>query len=353
MLSMKYSILFFSLTICFFACKQSTPAPTSQLTRIAFGSCGHEYEPSPVLDIAATYKPDAFIWLGDNIYGDSKVLDTLKAKYARLGAKPDFQNLKKVTKYYAIWDDHDYGWNDSGRHFSLKKQTKEIFMNFWEEPKNSTRWQHEGIYHSEMLEKNGKRIQLILLDNRTFRDDLRLYKDELKGNSHFFYTPDYYPHQTADSTFLGATQWLWLEGELKKPADLRIMCSGSQFSIEYNGYEAWANFPAEQQKMLDLIKKTRANGVVFITGDVHYAEISVIKQAGLYPIYDVTASGINSTWDFATPNANRIEGPIMENHFGMLSIDWAEKDPTLKMEIIDNRGNQRIEYTQPLSALQF
>jgi alkaline phosphatase D len=350
---MKHTIYISCLFLCILGCKETPKITPTLMSRIAFGSCGHEYEYSPVLDTAIAYKPDAFIWLGDNIYGDSKVLDTLKVKYARLGAKPEFQRIKKVTKFYAIWDDHDYGWNDTGRHFSLKKESKEIFMNFWEEPKNSTRWQHEGIYHSEMMEKGGKKIQLLLLDNRTFRDDLRLYNDELKENEHYFYRPDYYPHQTADSTFLGTAQWLWLEEELKKPADLRIMCSGSQFSIEYNGYEAWANFPAEQQKMLDLIKKTKANGVVFITGDVHYAEISVIKQDGLYPIYDVTASGINSTWDFATPNKNRIEGPIMENHFGLLSIDWALKDPILKMEIIDNKGNQRIEFSQPLSALRF
>jgi alkaline phosphatase D len=107
---------------------------------------------------------------------------------------------------------------------------------------------------------------------------------------------------------LGAEQWLWLEAELAKPADLRLICSGSQFSIEYNGYEAWANFPYEQKRMLELIKKARANGVIFLTGDVHYAEISKLEEPGLYPIYDVTASGITSTWDFATLNKNRIEG---------------------------------------------
>jgi alkaline phosphatase D len=105
--------------------------------------------------------------------------------------------------------------------------------------------------------------------------------------------------------------------------------------------------------MLDLIKKTRADGVVFITGDVHYAEISKLTAEGLYPIYDVTASGITSTWLFATPNDNRIEGPVMENHFGLISVDWAKPDPTIKMEIWDVRDNQRIEYTVPLSAISF
>jgi alkaline phosphatase D len=204
-----------------------------------------------------------------------------------------------------------------------------------------------------LFEGNGRRVQLILLDNRTFRDDLRIYRGEFHRDNQFFYPLDYHPHETADSTLLGAAQWEWLEAELRKPADLRIIGSGSQFGISYNGYEAWVNFPHEQQRMLDLIKKTRANGVLFITGDVHYAEISELRSKDLYPIYDITSSGITSTWHFATPNENRIEGPVMENHFGLLSIDWSQTDPLIKMEIYDVRNNQRIEHSVRLSEISF
>jgi alkaline phosphatase D len=104
--------------------------------------------------------------------------------------------------------------------------------------------------------------------------------------------------------------------------------------------------------MLQLIKETRANGVLFLTGDVHYAEVSKLEAPGLYPIYDVTASGITSTWSFATPNANRIEGPVMHNHFGLLRIRW-EEDPQISMQIIDVRNNQRIEYSIKRSDICF
>ena len=104
--------------------------------------------------------------------------------------------------------------------------------------------------------------------------------------------------------------------------------------------------------MLKTIQKSGANGVVFISGDVHYAEISKIQLKNSYPIYDFTSSGITSTWHFATPNKNRIEGPVMENHYGKITIDWNKKDPTLTMETIDVTGNQRFEYTIPLSQLR-
>jgi len=347
----QYKINFYLLIILatgIISCKQE-----SAVTKIAFGSCGWQDEPQPVLDLAAEQKPDAFIFLGDNIYGDTENMDTLQAKYNRWGAKDEYKKLDSSTKIFATWDDHDFGWNDAGKWYPYKKESKEIFLKFFKEPAESDRRKHDGIYHTEYLKSGDKTIQVILLDVRTFRNNLLLYDTAAKlPRENYFYRPDYIPHTSTDSTLLGAEQWNWLEGELAKPADLRLVCSGSQFSIEYNGYEAWANFPHEQKRMLELIKKTKANGVIFLTGDVHYAEISKLQEQGLYPIYDVTSSGITSTWDFATLNKNRIEGPVMDNHFGLLTIEW-QTDPVIKMEIIDKYRNNRIEYTIKGSEISF
>ena len=331
-------------------CQQkSQPA----ITTIAFGSCANQDVPQPVLGIAASYKPDYFIFLGDNIYGDTDNMDTLQAKYSRWAAQPNFQKLKQATHFLATWDDHDYGRNDAGRNYSFKKESKEIFLNFFQEPTTSDRRKHEGIYQDEYIQVNGKLIQIILLDNRTFRDDLRPFSSLAKTpRSSYFYTLDYSIYESSDSTMLGAQQWKWLESVLKKPADIRLICSGSQFSIEYNGYEAWANFPHEQQRMIALIQKTKANGVVFLTGDVHYGEISRLKVTAGYPLYDITSSGITSTWSFATPNANRIEGPVMENNFGLLTIRW-ESDPVVDMQLIDATNNSRVQYSVRLSEISF
>jgi alkaline phosphatase D len=341
-----------AITILYFVFLITTDAVTQLPARIAFGSCGSQDRPMSILDSVANQQPDLFIWLGDNIYGDTKDMQVLRDKYAMLAAKPEFQRLKAATPFLATWDDHDYGWNDAGRHYPFKEESKEIFLDFWEEPTNSPRRLRKGIYTSKYYNNHNMTLQIILLDNRTFRDDLRRYRGELSRDPRFFYPLDYYPHEITDSTLLGEEQWRWLEAELRKPADLRIIASGTQFSISYNGYEAWANFPHERQRMLDLIKNTGASGVIFLTGDVHYGEISVLREQGLYPIYDVTASGITSTWHFATPNENRIEGPVMDNHFGLLKIDWNQQDPPITMEIIDIRGNQRVEHTIHLSELR-
>ena len=105
---------------------------------------------------------------------------------------------------------------------------------------------------------------MILLDSRTFRDDVRLFDSAAPTpRDRYFYSLDYSIHENNDSTLLGEEQWKWLGEILKQPADIRLVCSGTQFGIEYNGYEAWANYPHEQQRFIDLIKNTRAGGVLF------------------------------------------------------------------------------------------
>jgi len=251
------------LTLAYCLSLSNVFAQDSLITKIAFGSCSHEDKNQPLLSLAAKESPDLFIYLGDNIYGDTRDMGKLLGKYQKLANKPEFQELIDSTTILATWDDHDYGENDAGRHYPMKMESKEIFMMFWKEPAESERRTHEGIYHSLLYGPEDKRVQIILLDTRTFRDDLTKLKD--KKN----YKNDYEPCQTPDSTMLGAEQWVWLEEQFNKPAKVRIIVSSNQFAHEYNGWESWTNLPHEQKKMLDLIKSTKANGVVFISGDVH------------------------------------------------------------------------------------
>lgn len=350
---MKFSITLFACSFILFSCTKKSNVEQPAKTTIAFGSCAHQNDPQPILTDVASLKPDAFIYLGDNIYSDTYSMDTLKMNYQILGVKPAYQALKAATKIYAVWDDHDYGYNDIGRHYPFKKESKEIFIDFFGDQGDSTITQHEGIYHTAWLESNGKKVQIIFPDQRTFRDKLLPYNGNRKDEKGYDYQLDYSPYTTADSTMLGEEQWKWLEQQLLMPADVRIIASSTQFSITHNGYEAWANFPHEQKRFVELIKKTQANGVFFISGDVHYAELSKLNVENGYPLYDVTSSGITSTWDFATPNDNRVDGPVMENNYGLVIIDWAQTDPTITFQIHDVGKKKRIDRTVKLSELTF
>lgn len=322
------------------------------ISRIAFGSCANQDKKMPVFGLIALHQPDLFIFLGDNIYADTDKMRLMRKKYKKLASNQDFYKVQSSIPIIATWDDHDFGVNDGGRHYAKKEKSKKLFLKFFKEPKDSERRLHEGIYASYNYLVNGKKLQIILLDNRTFRDDLLHYSGAQMSDSVHFYNLDYAQQMNPDSTILGDEQWKWLEGELKKPADVRIIGSSTQFATEYNGYETWANFPLEQQRMLDLIKSTQAKGVFFISGDVHYSELSKIEQTDSYPIYDLTASGLTEEWKFATPNINRIGDPVMENHFGLIDINWSAPEIEISLEIWDVNNQMRIHQLIKLSELQ-
>ena len=87
-------------------------------SRIAFGSCADQNRPQPILEEVVARDPDLFVYLGDNIYGDTEDMGELRAKYSVLAAKPEFQALREHCPTLAVWDDHDYGAIDSGRGYA-------------------------------------------------------------------------------------------------------------------------------------------------------------------------------------------------------------------------------------------
>lgn len=322
------------------------------VSKIGFGSCADQNAPYPVLEKMKELNPDVFCWLGDNIYGDSHSLKVLREKYTKLGCHEEFRKLNETAYFLAVWDDHDFGKNDGGKFYPKKKASKELFLEFWNE-QDFARHEHKGIYHSKTVGLEGQRVQFIMLDTRTFRDPLRL-----NVGGHLFkikkkWKNDYIPIQRKSSTFLGKEQWAWLEKTLQEPADVRIVMSSNQFGISYNGYEAWANMPRQQEKFIELIKKTKANGVVFISGDVHWAEISKIEVENGYPLYDVTSSGITQEWSHIEPNDNRVGDAFPANNAGLIEIDWNQTEPIIHFKIIDVTGTEVLTHQVRLSELQF
>lgn len=310
------------------------------VTRIAFGSCMHQSEPKPVLERARAYSPDLFVFLGDNIYGDTEDMDVLAAKYTLQSESEDLQALLAVTPAIATWDDHDYGRNDAGKEYPFKAESKDLFLQFWEEPEDSPRRTRDGIYTSYVFDYEQGTVQIILLDLRWFRDPL----DPNTGQG----MNDYVPTTDTSKEFLGEAQWAWLEGELSKPADIRIIGSSLQFSHEYNGYESWTNMPHERQRLIDLIGSTDTQKTIFISGDAHWAELSRQEVADGYPLYDLTSSGITEEWSDAPPNENRIGEVISANNFGFVEIDWAaagEQDEEISFGIVDVTGAERLRHT--------
>jgi alkaline phosphatase D len=153
------------------------------------------------------------------------------------------------------------------------------------------------------------------------------------------------------ATMLGERQWSWLERQFEVPAEVRLLASSVQVLADATGWECWANFARDQDRLFDVIRRKRANGVLFLSGDIHYAELSRLDVNVPYPLWDLTSSGLTEEWRVPTPNANRASEVVSDANFGWIDIDWRGADTALAIGITDARGTTRMSWKIPLADL--
>jgi alkaline phosphatase D len=105
--------------------------------RFAFGSCvGHEGRLAAAAwgQMAADKSIQMLLMLGDNHYADSTVPEIQRAAYYDHRAVSGFRDLVKRTSVYGIWDDHDYGPNDSDSTAEGRQTSLETFKSMWANP---------------------------------------------------------------------------------------------------------------------------------------------------------------------------------------------------------------------------
>ena len=334
------------MRLCFFMFMMlwAMPAATEPI-KVAFGSCARTDLPQPIWQSIAQWQPDAFVTLGDIVYADTEDMSVMKAMYDQMDAIESFQALRKACSFYGIWDDHDYGQNDGGASYAKRDDAQQVFLDFLNEPSDSKRRKTPGIYDAVYLDAD-KRVQLILLDTRFFRSDW--VKDRV---TRMRYRPVY----DAQVTMLGESQWQWLEAQLQQPADVRIVASGVQVVNDTHGYECWGLFPVERDRLFEVIKKTQASGVLFISGDRHFAELSVMDGGVGYPMYDVTSSGLTHTArdGHKAPNNKRIGAAYNGFNFGALTVDLDSEDPAVFVDVRGLNGEVPITKQILIRELQF
>ncbi|MDC0304129.1 alkaline phosphatase family protein [Flavobacteriales bacterium] len=300
------------------------------IERIAFGSCGHQKGEQFIWNSVVAMDPELWIWLGDNIYGDTEDMDVLRRKYQQLGDNYNYGLLKEKCSIIATWDDHDYGVNDGGKNYPKRAESQKVFLEFFEEPISSMRWKQEGIHTSYDYGSDNQQLKVILLDQRYHRDD-----------------PD------TDGDVLGEVQWKWLEDEFRNSnAKVVIVGASFQFVSEQHPFESWGHFPSARERMLKLIKETGVKGVIFISGDRHFAEISKLEREDLpYSIYDYMCSGLTHANNVMPErNKHRMKKMrYMHRNFGMILLDWENQTVTLQNRKVNNKIS--FEHTIPFSEL--
>lgn len=304
--------------------------PAAALSRIGFGSCLDQRHPQPIWKSVLAAKPDLFLMIGDNVYGDSKSPDLAELVEAyRLQAKhPEFAAARTAVPMLAIWDDHDYGLNDGGAAYAGRELSARLFRKFWH---YETEQPDDGVYYTRTIGPDGKRVQIIMLDTRSFRSEWKKKTDD------FPYWGRYSPDPTPAKTILGERQWRWLFQTLSEPADVRLLVSSIQVLAEGHGHERWGNFPHERQRLIDMLRDTGANGVVILSGDRHAGAMYRLEGALRYPLVELTSSSLNRSYgpskDERLPPL--ISGIYHPENFGLVSLDWEKRWLTIELKGMD------------------
>ena len=271
--------------------------------KLGLGSCLDQDFPQPIWNSIEKENLNYFIFLGDNVYGDSPDGKLEKLRYAYKKQKSLLPSFLNDINILSIWDDHDYGLNDGGRDYSLKKESQKMFLDFWEIPNNDIRSSREGIYFSKNKIFFNKKFKLIFLDTRYFRSPLAGPKGK------------YLKNKSTDSTILGINQWKWLEKELDEYFDFLIIFSSIQIIPESHGYEKWGNFPNDRDKFFSLLEQS-INKTLLVSGDRHLG--GIYKKDGLF---EITASSLNKPGSiFFETDKYLLDKTYNQENYGIIEI---------------------------------
>ena len=299
----------------------------------AVGSCYYDNDPaydrpgdgyggSPaIFGEVAALDPDLMLWLGDNVYlrevdwWDAAGIDY---RYRHSRSEPALQPLLARAAHYAIWDDHDYGPNDSDRSYVLKDEALETFTDYWPAAARGM----PGV-PGVFTQFQWADVDFFLLDDRWHR------------------APNDAPD--AERQILGPDQAQWLLDALTaSEAPFKVVAVGGQLLNPLPVFETFAAVaPRERQRLLDEIAARGIEGVVFLSGDRHHTELLKMDRPGAYPLYEFTSSPLTagaSTYPLRPDspehtNPLRVDGTLVAgaHNFGTLTVEGPRDDRVLTM----------------------
>lgn len=301
------------------ACMTPSPAPTAATaifaavppapgqTRIALLGCLKQEQPAPALQSYAASAPDVSLWVGDNVYIDTQdVPEAIYQGYRDLAAQPGFADLRAQGVHLATWDDHDYGDNNEDKSYRLKEDGYRAFTEFWGDAGVPAEPKH-GIYQARLIETEGRRLNVILLDVRWNRDALDTGGD-----------------------ILGEAQWSWLAEQLGVDADLTLIVSGSQILLpRETGSETWDNYEGATERLFETVRRSGRERVVFITGDQHYGEVARRRGVMDFDAIELQFAGVNqiegpelNPWRVSAVNTSR-------DSMALIDVQWEDDTENL------------------------
>ncbi|MEX1224316.1 MAG: alkaline phosphatase D family protein [Pirellulales bacterium] len=297
---------------------------------VAFGG-GARYVPEKerMWDTIAKERPHAFLFLGDNLYIDEpRHRGKQRAMYYRRQLRPEYQRLVSQSGTYAIWDDHDFGADDSagGLHPfepAWKLPVWRVFQENWVNPSYGGGPEQPGCW-----------FDFSIGDVDFFMTDGRYYRDFKQG------------------TMLGPTQKAWLLEKLKaSKATFKVIASGTLWTehADKGGADSWWGVKQEREEILSLIDREKIPGVILISADRHRTDIYRLERPAGYDLYEFETSKLTNNHTHNTKK-EALFSYNKGNFYGLMRFDLSRDDPRMTFECITIDGE--VVHRFPLQRSQ-
>ena len=320
-----------------FAFRTAPPQRSEVHLRILTGSCAFLNDPKTddpkrkpyggdprIYEAMAAQNADLMLWLGDNVYYRDSDLETeaLMRRRQLRGRRPaEIRGLLQRCSNIGIWDDHDFGPNDSDMNFAKKALSLEIFRDFWPNPGAGLR-DVPGVFFRHRLGD----VEIFATDGRYHRS----------------------PNDAADGpekTMLGEAQLAWLvNGLAESDARFKLVVFGSQVLNPICNWEGMGKYAFERKRLLNVLATRHVKGVFFLSGDRHHSELIVAPREGRYPLYDLTVSPLLSGTHGAgeAENPARVEGSYLTDvrNFAVLDFEGRGEDRRMVIRMLDLDGHE-------------
>jgi alkaline phosphatase D len=217
--------------------------------RFAFTSCVgyHGYDAAPgYADLATRTNFDLLLMLGDNHYANTSAAPVQRRYYADQRRQSGWRELAAHIPIYAIWDDHDFGPDNSDGRMKGKAEALQTFKQHWANPAYGEP-DNPGVY----FKFTRGDVDFFMLDGRYHRDPNKA--TNLVGK-----------------TMLGAKQIEWFKRELlASKARVKVLVSGGEWQSKGTD-DSWTSFKREREEIFQFIEDYHLQGVLLISGDRHY-----------------------------------------------------------------------------------
>jgi hypothetical protein len=321
---------------------RAAPPRSARRLRVAFGSCFWD-DTNPnltIFDAIRREQADVFLMIGDNCYYDEpdwQTQHTMMMAQLRARNGAPLRRLFDEVPVLAIWDDHDFGWNDSDSSFTNRAASAPVFERVWAQRRYGTQ-EAPGIFSAVRMGP----VEMFLLDDRSHRVE----RDHIHGE--------------------GQLAWLF-DALARSDAPVKLIVSGSQVFPEVavgREWECWRrDATRELDRLLSFIEERDIQGVVFLSGDVHLGYLirePTRRLAGGRrgpDLWELTASPLaNEPWTDLVIGRDDYDRTLVEEHpvcnYGVVEVDLDRPGAEVRLALKDPSGAELVTQPVPLASLR-